>query len=62
MHAEDYFTPVLAGIASLQSYAQEFYLDRGLSWPAQPPVNKIDLHHHFVPDFYAKGKPEYPSR
>ena len=54
MHSE-YITPVLAGLASLQSYAQEWYLDKGLSWPVQPPVNKIDIHHHMVPDFYAKG-------
>lgn len=26
-----------------------------LDWPAVPPLNKVDTHHHFVPDFYAKG-------
>lgn len=51
----DYIAPVLSGIASLQNYAQQWYLDKGLTWPAQPPVNKIDVHHHMVPDFYAKG-------
>lgn len=25
-----------------------------LNWPPVPPVNKIDTHHHFVPDFYTK--------
>ena len=54
----EYIAPVLSGIASLQNYAQQWYLDKALSWPSQPPVNKIDLHHHFVPDFYAQGK--YP--
>lgn len=24
-----------------------------LHWPKQPPQNKVDTHHHFVPDFYA---------
>ncbi len=55
MHSE-YLTPVLAGLASLQSYAQHWYLDKGVSWPQQPPVNKIDVHHHMVPDFYAQGE------
>ncbi len=52
----EYITPVLSGLASLQGYAQQWYLDKGLSWPSQPPLNKIDLHHHFVPDFYAQGQ------
>ncbi|PSN69641.1 2-amino-3-carboxymuconate-6-semialdehyde decarboxylase [Corynespora cassiicola Philippines] len=26
-----------------------------LEWPPQPPLNKIDTHHHIVPDFYAKA-------
>jgi len=51
----EYIAPVLSGIASLQNYAQQWYLDKALSWPSQPPVNKIDLHHHFVPDFYAQA-------
>jgi len=62
MHAEDYLTPVLAGIASLRSYAREWYVDKGLSWPSSPPVQKIDLNHHMVPSFYAKGKSERPVR
>ncbi|KAF1360835.1 2-amino-3-carboxymuconate-6-semialdehyde decarboxylase [Lizonia empirigonia] len=24
-------------------------------WPARPPINKIDTHHHIVPDFYAQA-------
>lgn len=24
-------------------------------WPKQPLINKVDTHHHIVPDFYAKG-------
>ncbi len=55
MHSE-YLTPVLAGLASLQSYAQHWYLDKGVSWPQQLRVNKIDVHHHMVPDFYAQGE------
>ena len=55
MRAE-YISPVLSGLASLQNYAQQWYLDKGVKWPVQPAVNKIDLHHHFVPDFYAQGK------
>lgn len=51
----EYIAPVLSGIASLQNYAQQWYMDRALSWPSQPPVNKIDLHHHFIPDFYARA-------
>jgi hypothetical protein len=51
----EYITPVLSGLAHLQNYAQQWYIDKGLSWPSQPSVNKIDLHHHIVPDFYARG-------
>lgn len=51
----EYIAPVLSGIASLQNYAQQWYMDRALSWPSQPAVNKIDLHHHFIPDFYARA-------
>jgi hypothetical protein len=29
---------------------------RLLKWPEQPPAMKIDTHHHYVPDFYAKGE------
>ncbi|KAH8882952.1 amidohydrolase 2 [Thozetella sp. PMI_491] len=55
MRTTEYITPVLSGLATLQGYAQQWYLDKGVKWPAQPPVNKIDVHHHFVPDFYAEG-------
>ncbi|KAK3934696.1 hypothetical protein QBC46DRAFT_399178 [Diplogelasinospora grovesii] len=51
----EYITPVLSGLAHLQNYAQQWYIDKGLSWPSQPSVNKIDLHHHIVPDFYARA-------
>ncbi|KAK0712389.1 hypothetical protein B0T26DRAFT_714142 [Lasiosphaeria miniovina] len=51
----EYLTPVLSGLASLQNHAQQWILDKGMTWPAQPPTNKIDLHHHFVPDFYAQA-------
>jgi hypothetical protein len=52
----EYIAPVLSGIANLQNFAQQWYLDKGVTWPPQPPVNKIDIHHHFVPDFYAQGE------
>lgn len=55
MRSEYITTPVLSGLASLQGFAQQWYLDKGVTWPAAPPVNKIDLHHHFVPDFYAQA-------
>ncbi|KAK0737782.1 hypothetical protein B0T18DRAFT_440800 [Schizothecium vesticola] len=42
-------------MAGLQNYAQQWYMDKALTWPSQPPVNKIDLHHHFIPDFYARA-------
>lgn len=29
--------------------------DKATSWIQRAPVNKIDTHHHFVPDFYRKG-------
>lgn len=51
----EYIAPVLSGIANLQNYAQQWFLDKAVSWPQQPPVNKIDVHHHFVPDFYAQA-------
>ncbi|KAM7198298.1 amidohydrolase family protein [Rhypophila sp. PSN 637] len=39
----------------MKRYAQQWYLDKGVTWPPQPPMNKIDLHHHMVPDFYAQA-------
>jgi hypothetical protein len=47
---------LLAGWASLQSHATDWFLDRTVGWPKPPALNKIDLHHHFVPDFYAQGE------
>lgn len=29
--------------------------DQTTGWPRIPPLNKIDTHHHFVPEFYAKA-------
>ncbi|OBT43628.1 hypothetical protein VE00_05228 [Pseudogymnoascus sp. WSF 3629] len=31
---------------------------KAMGWIPSPPVNKIDTHHHFVPDFYAKAVTE----
>ena len=52
---------LISGLAHLQGYAQQWYLDKGVAWPTQPPMNKIDLHHHMVPDFYAQGMPHHQS-
>jgi hypothetical protein len=51
---------LLTGWASLQSHATDWFLDKAVGWPKQPPVNKIDLHHHFVPDFFAQGENPVP--
>lgn len=32
--------------------------DSLLDWPKQPPVNKIDTHHHIVPAFYTRAVEE----
>lgn len=29
--------------------------DIAISWIPPPPINKIDTHHHFIPNFYAQG-------
>ncbi|KAK1760150.1 hypothetical protein QBC47DRAFT_366524 [Echria macrotheca] len=55
MRTQEYIGPVLSGIASLQNLAHQWYLDMSLTWPVQPPVNKLDLHHHLVPPFYAQA-------
>ncbi|KAK3385852.1 hypothetical protein B0H63DRAFT_523168 [Podospora didyma] len=55
MRSEYFTAPVLAGLASLQNHAQQWLVDKAMAWPTQPPLNKIDLHHHFVPDFLAKA-------
>ena len=56
----DYIAPVLSGLSSLQGYAQQWYLGKALAWPKQPAVDKIDIHHHMVPDFYATGNATRP--
>lgn len=45
----------LTGMAALRDRAQDWILEKNLGWPDQPQVNKIDTHHHMVPNFYAKG-------
>ncbi|KAJ5743725.1 hypothetical protein N7533_008595 [Penicillium manginii] len=32
--------------------------EKAIGWSHTPPINKIDTHHHFVPDFYAKAVEE----
>lgn len=51
---------LLAGMTSLKDQAHDWVADKTFGWPGQPPVNKIDTHHHMVPSFYAKGPPQPP--
>ncbi|KAI5236775.1 amidohydrolase family protein [Aureobasidium subglaciale] len=30
-------------------------MNLAVAWPERPPLNKVDTHHHFVPDFYAQA-------
>ncbi|KAH8129475.1 hypothetical protein ACSS6W_002125 [Trichoderma asperelloides] len=46
---------LLAGMTSLKDQAHDWVADKTFGWPGQPPVNKIDTHHHMVPSFYAKA-------
>ncbi|KAI8635561.1 amidohydrolase 2 [Xylariaceae sp. FL1651] len=44
---------LLSSMAVLKDQAQDWLLDKTIGWPGQPLINKIDIHHHMVPDFYA---------
>lgn len=49
---------VLFKMTNALSESSSFVQEKILKWPPQPPTNKIDTHHHFVPDFYAKAVKE----
>lgn len=42
-------------MSEASDHGQDWLLGKVLSWPDAPVVNKVDTHHHFVPDFYAKA-------
>ncbi|KAI9927606.1 hypothetical protein MW887_003226 [Aspergillus wentii] len=37
----------------MSDHAADWIQDKAFGWPDQPAVNKIDTHHHFVPQFYS---------
>ncbi|KAK0630498.1 hypothetical protein B0T17DRAFT_486670 [Bombardia bombarda] len=39
-------------------FGQGQHAQVNLTWTVHPPVNKVDLHHHMVPDFYARAVEE----
>jgi hypothetical protein len=43
-------------LRNMADHVYDWLLDKSIGWIPAPPQNKIDTHHHFVPDFYAKGK------
>ncbi|KAJ5414509.1 hypothetical protein N7509_001136 [Penicillium cosmopolitanum] len=38
----------------MAEHTLDWLREKATGWSHKPPVNKIDTHHHFVPDFYAK--------
>jgi len=47
-------------MSNMADHALDWLQDKAIGWIPSPPVNKIDTHHHFVTDFYAKGKSRQP--
>jgi hypothetical protein len=41
---------------TMGEHTLDWLREKAIGWSHTPPINKIDTHHHFVPDFYAKGK------
>ncbi|KAJ5092618.1 2-amino-3-carboxymuconate-6-semialdehyde decarboxylase [Penicillium alfredii] len=41
--------------SNMSDRAMDWLQDKALGWIDAPPVNKVDTHHHFVPEFYAKA-------
>ena len=39
----------------MADHGYDWLLDKAIGWPPGPTMNKIDTHHHFVPEFYADG-------
>ena len=48
-------TQMTSLLSSASAMASDMIQSQMFGWPEQPAVNKIDTHHHIVPDFYAKG-------
>lgn len=48
-------------LSDISDRTMDWLQEKALGWVQAPPVNKIDTHHHFVPDFYAKGMPTLVS-
>lgn len=42
-------------LSNMADHVYDWLQAKAMGWVPSPPVNKIDTHHHFVPDFYAKG-------
>ncbi|OBT65741.1 hypothetical protein VE03_03347 [Pseudogymnoascus sp. 23342-1-I1] len=42
----------------MADHAYDWLQAKAIGWIPSPPVDKIDTHHHFVPDFYAKAVAE----
>lgn len=42
-------------MSEASEHGHDWLLGKVLSWPDTPPTNKVDTHHHFVPEFYRKG-------
>lgn len=63
MKAAGFTYNFLASMAAFKDQAQDWLQDKAIGWPDQPLANKIDTHHHMVPDIYAKGvslgRPDY---
>ena len=46
----------------MSDHAVDWLAEKAIGWSHTPPVNKIDTHHHFVPSFYAQGKPTFRKK
>lgn len=42
--------------SAMSEHSLDWLQEKAIGWSHTPPVNKIDTHHHCVPQFYAKGK------
>ncbi len=57
MKPSTYAHDLLAVMTAFKGQAQDWLAEKTFGWPVEPPVNKIDTHHHMVPSFYAEGMP-----
>ncbi|PVH91720.1 putative 2-amino-3-carboxymuconate-6-semialdehyde decarboxylase [Periconia macrospinosa] len=49
------FSRMMSILGTTSAMASDAVQSAVFGWPSQPPINKIDTHHHIVPDFYAKA-------